>query len=108
MMPAPEIGVRELDEMLRDGKSIVLLDIREVYEWAVCRIEGARHLPLSELVDRIGEIPQDRDVVVICHHGVRSELVVDRLRASGYDRLVSLRGGIDAWARRIDPSMPRY
>ncbi len=108
MTEIPEIDVQRLHERLEGGSSIVLLDIREPSEWAICRIEGARHLPLSEIGKRIGEIPADRPVVAICHHGVRSELLVRRLRALGYDRITNLRGGIDAWARRIDPTMRRY
>lgn len=108
MSRAPEIDVRELSEDLERGTPITLLDIREPHEWAICRIEGAHHLPLSEFAEGIGEIPTGRDIVVICHHGLRSELVVDRLRVLGYESVANLRGGIDAWAREIDPEMPRY
>lgn len=108
MTEIPEIDVQQLHERLEGESPIVLLDIRESSEWAICRIEGARHLPLSEIGNRIEEIPEDRPVVVICHHGIRSELLVRRLRALGYDWLANLRGGIDAWARRIDPTMRRY
>lgn len=108
MVDIPEIDVRQLHEELERGSPVLLLDVREPSEWAICRIEGALHIPLSELGDRIEEIPKDRRVVAICHHGARSELLVHRLRALGYDRIANLRGGLDAWARRIDRSMPRY
>ena len=108
MNEIPRIDVEELHERLERGDRFVVLDVREPGEWRLCRIEGSLHMPLSRLARRVEEIPKERDVVIVCHHGVRSRLVAERLRALGYDRVFDLRGGIDAWARRIDPEMRRY
>jgi rhodanese-related sulfurtransferase len=101
-----EITPEELAEKLRGSPPPHLLDVREPEEFALTQLEGAQLIPLGELAARLGELPPG-ELVVYCHHGVRSLQAVGLLRA--HDRsAVSLRGGIDAWARQIDPSLPRY
>jgi rhodanese-related sulfurtransferase len=102
------ISVRELADMRSAGKRHSVLDVREARELDVCRLDGALHIPMAEVPARAGELPTDRLLVVVCHHGVRSQMVVDFLRGAGFDNAVNLDGGIDAWACDIDPSMPRY
>jgi rhodanese-related sulfurtransferase len=85
-----------------------VLDVREADELAICRLEGSLHIPMSEIPARIDELPPEHPIVVICHHGARSQMVVDFLRSAGFDNAVNLDGGIEAWACEIDPSMPRY
>jgi rhodanese-related sulfurtransferase len=102
------ISVRELADMLSAGKEHTVLDVREARELDVCRLEGALHIPTAEIPARTDDLPTDRLLVVICHHGARSQMVVDFLRSAGFDNAISLDGGIDAWACDIDPSMPRY
>ena len=75
---------------------------------SVCRLSGSIDLPLATLPELAGQLPADRDLVVMCHHGLRSALAVKWLRGRGFDRAVNLDGGIDAWARRIEPEMRRY
>jgi rhodanese-related sulfurtransferase len=103
-----EIDVTTLADWRRDGTGHVLVDVRESQELAVCRIEGSLDIPMGEIPGRVEEIPGDRPVVVMCHHGGRSAQVVRWLSARGMDNVVNLRGGIDAWACEIDPTMGRY
>jgi rhodanese-related sulfurtransferase len=90
------------------GSRHCVLDVREASEVAICRLEGSLHIPMSEIPARINELPTDDPLVVICHHGARSQMIVDFLRNAGFDNAVNLDGGIEAWAYEIDPSMPRY
>jgi rhodanese-related sulfurtransferase len=103
-----EISVRELSELRTAGSRHCLLDVREAGELAICRLEGSLHIPMSDIPARINELPKDDPLVVICHHGQRSRMVVDFLRNAGFDNPVNLDGGIEAWACEIDPSMARY
>jgi rhodanese-related sulfurtransferase len=106
--PSDVISVRELADMRSAGKRHSVLDVREARELDVCRLDGALHIPMAEVRDRAEELPTDRPLVVVCHHGARSQMVVDFLRGAGFDNAVNLDGGIDAWACDIDLSMPRY
>ena len=102
------ISVRELADMRSAGKEHAVLDVREARELDICRLEGALHIPMAEIADRTDDLPKEQLLVVICHHGARSQMVVDFLRDAGFDNAVNLDGGIDAWACDIDSSMPRY
>lgn len=102
------ISVRELADMRSAGEKHTVLDVRESRELDVCRLDGALHIPMAEIPARSGDLPTDQLLVVICHHGARSQMVVDFLRNAGFDNAVNLDGGIDAWACDVDPSMPRY
>jgi rhodanese-related sulfurtransferase len=102
------ISVRELADMRSAGKEHTLLDVREARELDVCRLEGALHIPMAEIPARTDDLPTGQLLVVICHHGARSEMVVDFLRSAGFDNAVNLDGGIDGWACDVDQSMPRY
>lgn len=85
-----------------------LLDVREPWELAICRIEGSLDIPLDELPVRVAEVPYDMPVVVVCHHGQRSAQATAWLRRQGRRRAVNMRGGIDAWARRVDRTLTLY
>jgi rhodanese-related sulfurtransferase len=102
------ISVRELADMQSIGTEHKVLDVREARELDICRLKGALHIPMAEIPGRTDDLPTDQLLVVICHHGARSQMVVDFLRGAGFDNAVNLDGGIDAWACDIDPSMPRY
>ncbi|MFB6260377.1 MAG: rhodanese-like domain-containing protein [Thiohalorhabdaceae bacterium] len=88
--------------------SPVVLDVREPRELAVCALDDAVHIPMNEIPARLDELPADREVVVMCHHGMRSMQVTQFLRHQGFSHVRNLAGGIDAWAARVDPDMPRY
>jgi rhodanese-related sulfurtransferase len=102
------ISVRELADMRSAGKALTVLDVREARELDVCRLEGSLHIPMAEVSAHTDDLPTDQLLVVICHHGARSQMVVDFLRGAGFDNAVNLDGGIDAWACDVDQSMPRY
>jgi rhodanese-related sulfurtransferase len=86
----------------------VLLDVREAWEVQTCAIAGSRHLPMGEITARKDEVDAQAEVVVICHHGGRSMQVAMFLEKSGFAKVHNLAGGVDAWARTVDPSMPVY
>ncbi len=81
--------------------------MREPSELAVASVEGALHVPMRHVPARLADIPKDRPVLVLCHHGGRSQVVADWLVAQGY-RAQNVAGGIDAWSDAVDPSIPRY
>ncbi|MCE9641164.1 MAG: sulfurtransferase [Betaproteobacteria bacterium] len=86
----------------------LVLDVREPWEHNVCHIAGAQLLPMQEIPARVGELPQDRDIVVMCHHGMRSLQVANYLQSAGVSRVYNLSGGIAAWADQVEPAMSRY
>ena len=88
----------------------LLLDVREPWEFAICHLEGSQLLPMQQIPAAVAgdELPRDRDIVVICHHGIRSRQVAMFLAHQGYDRIINLQGGVDAWAREVDRQMPTY
>jgi rhodanese-related sulfurtransferase len=98
-----QLPVTALHDWLADGgrAAPLILDVREPWEHAICRIEQARLLPMQE-------IPAHRDIVVLCHHGMRSLQVAIYLRDAGLERLYNLDGGIAAWAEQVEPTMARY
>jgi rhodanese-related sulfurtransferase len=85
-----------------------VLDVREARELEVCQLEGALHIPMAEIQAHVDELPTNHPLVVVCHHGARSQMVVDFLRSAGFGNAVNLDGGIEAWACEIDKSMRRY
>lgn len=106
-----EITPSQLAEILSsaDRKDLVLLDVREPGEYAIARIEGSTLMPMGDVPSRANqELDPDAHIITICHHGVRSMNVAVWLRNQGFEQTQSLRGGIDAWATSIEPSMARY
>ena len=106
--PVEEIGACELKRRLDAGEPLEIIDVREPHEWAICRIEGARLVPLGSLAERLHELDPARTYVLQCRSGVRSAKALGLLRQAGFRRLLNLRGGILAWAREVDPTMPTY
>ncbi len=86
----------------------VLVDVREPWEFERCCIEGSRSIPLQQLPVHAESLPQDRDLVLVCHHGGRSAQAAMWLARNGFARVHNLEGGVDAWAVTVDPAMPRY
>jgi rhodanese-related sulfurtransferase len=103
-----EISVGQLKARRDRGDDLVLLDVREADELTLASLPGAVHMPMAEVPSRLSELPRHRDIVVLCHSGARSGRVTRFLRASGFPQTVNLAGGIDAWSREIDPTVPRY
>jgi len=105
--PLPEMTPRELAGLQASGDAPFLLDVREPHEHAYARIAGAQLIPLAALHRAIDTLPRDGDVVVYCHHGIRSAHAVEMLRGAGV-RARNLSGGIDRWSTEVDPSVRRY
>ncbi len=103
-----EITADQLKAKMGFGTQVTLVDVREPWEWELCRLEGARHIPMGEIPVRYLELDPEEEVVVYCHVGQRSAMVVQYLRQQGFQKAVNLRGGIDAWARQVDPALRRY
>ena len=109
-MSVQEVSPQQLEAMLENGEALFLLDCREQQEYDIASIKTAQLIPMSELGDRVHEIEsqQQSQVIVYCHHGVRSQRVAHWLMQSGFTNVKSLAGGIDRWALEIEPSLPRY
>jgi len=103
----PEIQVEELKQKLDSGDDILVLDVREPHEYQICNL-GGYLIPLNELPLRIRELDSNREIVAHCKVGIRSARAVEFLQKSGFKKVSNLKGGIHAWADRIDPKMPRY
>lgn len=103
-----DVMPRDLHEELAAGMPIVLVDVREPVEWAVARLPDARLLPLDQLADGVDALDRDADIVVYCHHGVRSGAAAHWLRSLGFARVRNLIGGIDRWSVEVDSTVPRY
>jgi molybdopterin/thiamine biosynthesis adenylyltransferase/rhodanese-related sulfurtransferase len=102
-----DITVEELKRRLDCGESLQLLDVREHFERDICNL-GGTFIPLGELQQRMSELDQTQELIVYCHHGIRSQSAVNLLRHSGVRKARNLLGGIDMWAQKVDVSMRRY
>lgn len=104
------LSVEDLAAWLADsGRAApVLLDVREVWEVEHCAMPGILAVPMAEVPSRVHELEPARALVCICHHGMRSQQVARYLAQQGFEKVYNLAGGMDAWAQRIDPRMPRY
>jgi sulfur-carrier protein adenylyltransferase/sulfurtransferase len=100
--------VADLKRMHDAGEPFVLLDVREDDEFEMARLPWAKHVPMGQVAERLGELPKDQPIVVMCHGGRRSQRVAQFLRQNGFAEVANLTGGIDAWSREIDPSVPVY
>lgn len=105
-----QLQATELQEWLADTtrEQPLVLDVREPWEHEVCNIAGSRLLPMQDIPARVQELPADTDIVVLCHHGMRSLQVAQFLKQSGLERVSNLSGGIAAWAAQVDPDMSQY
>ena len=103
-----DISPGELRTRLDQKQNLVLLDVRDEWETKLCRLEHSTHIPMEEIEFRTAELNPDDEIVVYCHHGVRSAAVANYLRGLGFAKAVNLAGGLDQWARTVDPTMKRY
>jgi len=103
-----EITPADVQARLEQGEKLVLIDVREPWEYALCRIEGAKHVPLGTLAASLETVPDVDEVICYCHHGMRSLDAAAWLRFQGIERAKSLAGGIERWSIEIDPQVPRY
>ncbi|MBZ5658230.1 MAG: sulfurtransferase [Acidobacteriia bacterium] len=104
-----EISAGQVRSLQKRGESFVLLDVREPSEWEKACIAGSKQIPMGDVPTRAHqELDPDDHIVVVCHHGVRSLTVTNWLRQQGFEKVQSMRGGIDGWARTVDPKVPLY
>ncbi|MCK8516676.1 rhodanese-like domain-containing protein [Methylonatrum kenyense] len=103
-----ETQPNDLADRLAAGEPLTLLDVREHWEVEHAAIDGILHIPMGEVVARREEIPDDRPLVCVCHHGMRSAQVAAYLEQQGWTGVENLSGGIDAWSQTVDPGIPRY
>lgn len=103
-----EMTAEELKQRIDAGADVFILDVRNPEEFAICRIPGSTLVPLPVLAQRLGELPRDREMVVHCKSGMRSAKAIALLREQGFTRLTNLKGGILAWADKVDPGMAKY
>jgi rhodanese-related sulfurtransferase len=104
-----EISAGQVEALKKSGAEFTLLDVREPWEFETAKIEGAKLIPMGDIPARAHqELDPDEHIVVVCHHGVRSLTVTNWLRQQGFEKAQSMRGGIDGWARTVDPKVPLY
>lgn len=104
-----QMTVRELKTRLdQTGAKPVILDVREDWETKLCALPGSTLIPMGQISARSAELDPESEIVVICHHGIRSLHVAKFLADQGFKRLYNLQGGVDAWAREIEPTMHKY
>ena len=104
-----EITATELKERLDRGDDLQIIDVREPNEYQIARLEGAKLIPLGQVVNRKDEIDATRETVVHCKLGGRSAKAIEALKGAGFaGRLLNLKGGITAWSNDVDPNVPKY
>ena len=102
------ITPQDLKARLDRNERPLLLNVRQDWETRLCRLENSVHIPIEEIEVRTDELNPEDEIVVCCHQGVRSAAVAEYLRSLGFKNVKNLVGGLDHWARTIDPSMRRY
>ena len=102
------ISPEALKKRIEDGNTPLLLDVREQWEYDICHLGDSLNIPMSCFLKRIDELDQAAETVVICHHGMRSLQVAQYLENLGFNNVINLEGGVDAWARFVEPGMPQY
>jgi rhodanese-related sulfurtransferase len=103
-----EVSPAEIKQRMDRGEKLLLVDVREPWEFEVCRIEGAKLIPMGSVPANLQALDTDEDVICYCHHGMRSLDVAVWLRGQGVASAKSLAGGIERWSQEIDPAVPRY
>ena len=98
----------ELKKRLDSGEKPILLDVREPWEFSICKIEGSVNISMSEPEKLINELNANDEIIAICHHGMRSFQVCNYLENNGFNKVLNLDGGIDSWAKTIDTDMAQY
>lgn len=107
-LPFEQATPTEIKRRLDAGEELLIVDVREWDEYDIAHIEPAELQPMSEIQSWWPELPRDREIVFMCHHGTRSAQVCMALARAGFEQLTNMTGGIDGWSREVDPSVPRY
>jgi len=98
----------EVKELLDSGTDMVLVDVREKWEFEYCRIPNSIHISVTDIPDNISKLETKKPLILVCHNGRRSRHIGEELIKKGFDNLINLKGGVDQWADDIDMSMPKY
>jgi rhodanese-related sulfurtransferase len=107
MAELSEIQAADLKRRIDSGEHPLIVDVREPWEIATASIPGTLNIPMGDIPSRLTELDPDRETIVMCHHGVRSAQVAMYLARNGFEQVLNLAGGIDAWSD-LEPSVPRY
>ena len=102
------ITPKELKTRLDKGDKLVLMDVREPWEFALAKLDGSVLIPLATLPQSLDKLDRQAEIIAYCHHGMRSADATGLLLQQGFSNVKNLIGGIDAWSAQIDPSVPRY
>ena len=103
-----EMTALQLNEYITKNSNIVLIDVRESWEYSVVSIKDSIHIPISEIQNRMHDFKEDQTIVFICHHGIRSRMVGNYFQQNDFENIINLRGGIDSWAKTVDNKMAVY
>lgn len=107
-MSVTQISATQLQLKLQNDVKPLLLDVREPFEFEIASVKGSLYIPMNQIPQRLSEIDVSSGCVVICHHGIRSQQVADFLVHSGFNDILNLAGGIDAWSIKCDNTVSRY
>jgi len=100
--------VEQFKDYLESGGKPVILDVREAWEFETCHLENSIHISMSQIPARLDELDPEEETIVLCHYGMRSRQVITYLETQGFNNLINLEGGIDAWSKSVDTTMPQY
>ena len=107
-MTIKQLSATELKNKIQQGDSLFLLDVREPHEFQYAHIANSILIPLNQIPQRLAELDPQQDIVVICHHGMRSQQAAGFLERVGFNNIANLKGGIDAWSSDVDSSVAKY
>lgn len=102
------ISPKELKTSLDRGDKLVLVDVREEWEYSLAKLDGSILIPLGTLPQSLARLNRDAEIIAICHHGMRSADATNFLLQQGFPNVKNLVGGIDAWSTQVDGTVPRY
>jgi len=102
------ISPKELKKCLDNGDKLVLVDVREEWEYSLAKVNGSILIPLGTLPQSLAQLNRDSEIIAICHHGMRSADATNFLLQQGFPKVKNLVGGIDAWSTQVDGTVPRY
>lgn len=102
------ISPKELKKSLDNGEKLVLVDVREEWEYSLAKVDGSILIPLGTLPQSLAQLNRDSEIIAICHHGMRSADATNFLLQQGFQKVKNLVGGIDAWSTQVDGTVPRY
>ena len=103
-----QISPEKLKTLIDENPSVTMIDVREQWEFDTCHINGSHHIGMESISEKLPEFDREDSIVIICHHGMRSFQVAQYLELEGFEKVMNLEGGIDAWAKKVDNNMTQY